>query len=324
MHFDLIDLRLIVRIAEANSLTKGAEASHISLPAASTRMKNLEESVGAKLLYRTSQGVTLTPPGQALVQHARLVLQQIEHMRGDLQEYAKGVKGHLRIFANTTSLGEHLPPVLREYLLSHPDVNIDLREKLSHDTVRAVTEGQTDIGIVAGSVRTENLEVIPYRRDRLVLVVPSAHALAALPAIDFEQTLDFDHVGLSEASAIQSFLRQICDGLHRRMRMRIQVGNFEAGCRMIEAGVGVGILPASAAQRHAQVMAIRIVVLNDAWALREQQICVRSLAALPGFARDLVDLLVADATSARAQGTEHSSGAACEGAKRFSGSAAAP
>ena len=71
-------------------------------------------------------------------------------------------------------------------------------------------------------------------------------------------------------------------------------------------------------------MAIRIVVLNDAWALREQQICVRSLAALPGFARDLVDLLVADATSARAQGTEHSSGAACEGAKRFSGSAAAP
>ena len=324
LHFDLIDLRLIVRIAEANSLTKGAEASHISLPAASTRMKNLEESVGTKLLYRTSQGVTLTPPGQALVQHARLVLQQIEHLRGDLQEYTKGVKGHLRIFANTTSLGEYLPPVLREYLISHPDVNIDLREKLSHDTVRAVSDGQTDIGIVAGSVRTENLEVIPYRRDRLVLVVPGAHALAALPAIDFEQTLDLDHVGLSEASAIQSFLRQICDGLHRRMRMRIQVGNFEAGCRMIEAGVGVGILPASAAQRHAQVMAIRIVPLNNAWALREQQICVRSLTALPGFARDLVDLLVADAASAEAQRTEPTGIAAGAVAARLSNAAALP
>ncbi|WP_395701175.1 LysR family transcriptional regulator, partial [Aquabacterium sp.] len=155
MHFDLVDMRLMVHIAEANSLTRGAEASHISLPAASTRIKNLEESIGTKLLYRTSQGVTLTPPGQAFVLHARAVLGQIEHLRGDLQEYAKGVKGHLRVFANTTALGEFLPPVLRSYLLAHPDVNIDLRERLSNDIIRAVTDGQTNIGIVAGLVRTE-------------------------------------------------------------------------------------------------------------------------------------------------------------------------
>jgi len=295
MHFDLVDLRLMVRVAEANSLTKGAEASHISLPAASTRIKNLEDSIGAKLLYRTSQGVTLTPPGQALVHHARLMLGQIEHLRGDLQEYAKGIKGHLRVFANTTSLGEFLPPVLKAYLLAHPDVNIDLRERLSHDTVRAVSEGQTDIGIVAGSVRTENLEVIPYRKDYLRLVVPRSHVLAKESAVDFEQTLDFDHVCLSEASAIHTFLRQVCEQQHRQMQIRIQVGNFETGCRMIEAGVGVGILPASAAERHARSMDITLVPLNDSWALRAQQICVRSLTALPHFARDLVELLVQDA-----------------------------
>ena len=295
MHFDLVDLRLMVRVAEANSLTKGAEASHISLPAASTRIKNLEDSIGAKLLYRTSQGVTLTPPGQALVHHARLMLGQIEHLRGDLQEYAKGIKGHLRVFANTTSLGEFLSPVLKAYLLAHPDVNIDLRERLSHDTVRAVSEGQTDIGIVAGSVRTENLEVIPYRKDYLRLVVPRSHVLAKESAVDFEQTLDFDHVCLSEASAIHTFLRQVCEQQHRQMQIRIQVGNFETGCRMIEAGVGVGILPASAAERHARSMDITLVPLNDSWALRAQQICVRSLTALPHFARDLVELLVQDA-----------------------------
>jgi DNA-binding transcriptional LysR family regulator len=295
MHFDLVDLRLMVRVAESNSLTRGAEASHISLPAASTRIKNLEESIGAKLLYRTSQGVTLTPPGQAFLHHARLVLGQIENLRGDMQEYAKGIKGHLRVFANTTALGEFLPPVLRAYLLSHPDVNIDLRERLSHDIVRAVTEGQTDIGIVAGHVRTESLEVIPYRRDRLVLVVPNGHALANSGQVAFEQTLDLDHIGLHEASAIHAFLRQVCDGLHRPLRLRIQVGNFEAACRMIEATVGVGILPESAARRHAQAMAIQIVPLSDDWSLRAMHICVRKLDALPGFARDLVDLLVADA-----------------------------
>ena len=300
MHFDLVDLRLMVRIAESNSLTRGAESSHISLPSASTRIKNLEESIGTKLLYRTSQGVTLTPPGQALVHHARLVLGQIENLRGDMQEYAKGVKGHLRVFANTTALGEFLPPVLRTYLLSHPDVNVDLKERLSHDIVRAVTEGQTDIGIVAGHVRTENLEVIPYRQDRLALVVPIGHALDQAQAIDFEQTLGFDHIGLHESSAIHAFLRQVCDGLHRRLPLRIQVGNFEAACRMIEANVGVGILPESAARRHAQTMGIRIVPLKDEWALRALLVCVRKLDALPGFARDLVDLLVADARDADA------------------------
>lgn len=303
MHFDLIDLRLMVHIAETSSLTRGAKTSHLSLPAVSTRIKNLEESVGAKLLYRTSQGVTLTPPGQALVHHACLVLGQIEHLRSDLQEYAKGVKGHLRVFANTTAISEFLPPVLRAYLLSHPDVNIDLRERLSHDTVRAVSEVQTDIGIVAGTVHTENLEVIPYRRDYLALVVPHLHPLANAQSVDFVQTLEFDYVGLSEASAIHSFLNRICDGLHRRMKMRIQVSNFESGCRMIEAGVGVGIFPVSAAQRHSQTMDIKLVPLNDNWALRAQLICIRSLASLPEFARNLVDMLCADARDANNSAT---------------------
>ena len=298
MHFDLVDLRLMVRIAETNGLTRGAEASHISLPAASTRVKNLEESIGAKLLYRTSQGVTLTPPGQAFVHHARLVLGQIENLRGDLQSFAKGIKGQVRVFANTTALGEFLPPVLRSYLRSHPDVNIDLRERLSHDIVRAVTEGQTDIGIVAGEVRTENLETIPYREDRLMLVVPSSHALAGAGPVAFADTLEFDHVGLHQASAIHAFLRQACDKLHRSLPTRIEVGNFEAACRMVEAQVGVSILPGSAARRHALTMAIETVALSDDWALRRMQVCVRNLAALPLFARDLVDLLVEDAAQA--------------------------
>jgi DNA-binding transcriptional LysR family regulator len=300
MHFDLVDLRLMVRVAETNSLTRGADASHMSLPAASTRIKNLEESIGIKLLYRTSQGVTLTPPGQAFVHHARLVLSQIERLRGDLQEYAKGIKGHLRVGASTTALSEFLPPVLRAYLQAHPDVNVDLRERLSHDIVRAVSEGQTDVGIVSGPVRTEALQAIPYRQDSLVLVVSREHVLAAETSVPFLRTLEYDHVGLHEASALHAFLRQVCDGMHRTLPVRIEVGNFEAACRMIEANVGVGIVPGSAARRHAQAMAIKIVALDDDWALRQLHICVRQLDALPLFARDLVDLLVADGRRARA------------------------
>lgn len=296
-HFDLVDLRLFVNIAQSDSLTRGAERSHMSVPAASTRIKNLEESVGSKLLHRTSQGVTLTAPGQALAHHARLVLQQIEQLRGDLHEYAQGKKGHVRMLASGTSI-EFLPAVLRDYLSARPDVNIDLREQLSPDIVRAVSDGSADIGIVAGPVRTEGLATLPYRRNRLVLVVPAGHALAEREAVPFAETLDLDHVGLHEASAIHGFLYQIASELRRTIKLRIQVSNFEAQCRMVEAHVGIGIVSESAALRYAQSMNIRIVPLADAWALRQLQICVRSLELLPAFARELVALLVADGQSA--------------------------
>ena len=291
-HFDLPDIKLFVNIAETNSLTRGAERSHMSLPAASIRIKNLEEGLGAKLLYRTSQGVTLTPPGQAFMHHARLVLQQLADLRGDLAEYVKGAKGHVRIFANTTAMAEFLPAVLPKFLASHPDVNIDLKERLSNDIVRAVSEGKVDIGIVAGNVRTEGLEILPYVEDRLVLVTSNSHALAERNEIEFVEALGHDFVGMVEASAIHGFLAQAANDLHRSIKIRIQVGNFETACRMIEANVGLGVLPFSAASRHAKSMGIQIVEIKDEWAVRKLQICVRSVQALPVFARELIELLV--------------------------------
>lgn len=298
MHVDLIDLRLFINIADENSLTRGAEHSHMSLPAASTRVKNLEQGIGVKLLYRTAHGVTLTPPGQAFLHHARLVMQQLEQLRGDLQEYAQGVKGHLRIFANTSAITEFLPEVLPTFLAQHPDISIDLRERLSHDIVRAVAEGQTDIGIVAGNVRTEGLEVLPYRHDRLVLATATGHPLAQRASVHFEETLAFDYVGLPEASAIHTFLLRAATELNKSIRIRIQVGNFDALCRMIEANAGIGILPNSAAQRYAKTMAVRFIALDDAWAVRDLQICVRSLHLLPLFARQLVELLLQEPAAA--------------------------
>lgn len=295
LHFDLVDLRLIVNVAACNSLTGGAQRSCISLPAASTRIKHLEASIGARLLNRTPQGVTLTPPGQALLHHARLVLNQLEQMRGDLQEYAHGLKGHLRVAASTTAITEFLPPVLGAYLKSHPDVSVDLRERLSSEIVRAVSDGTVDIGIVSGAVRTEGLQTIAYRQDALVVALPPQHPLAGAGALPFAATLAYDHVGLHEASAIHQFLQQRAQELNRALRLRIQVGNFEGACRMIAAGVGIGILPRSAAERHARTLPVRVIALADDWAQRQMQVCVRDRAALPAFAADLIDLLIADA-----------------------------
>src|SRR3990172_5857823 len=158
--FEVTEIRLFVNIAETNSLTGGAERSHMSLPAASTRIKHIEDRLGTKLLYRSSHGVTISPAGQAFLHHGRLMLSQLENLRCDLQEYARGVKGHVRINANTTSITEFLPAILKRYLVTHPDINIDLRERLSHEIVHAVNHGSTDIGIIAGNVHTGSLEIL--------------------------------------------------------------------------------------------------------------------------------------------------------------------
>lgn len=296
LRFDLTDMQLMVNVASAQSMTKGAERSFLSLPAASNRVKNLETSLGTVLFYRTSQGVTLTPSGEAFVRHARVVLRQLEHLRGDMQEYASGVKGRIRVFANTTAMNEFMPNILASYLAQHPDINVELRERLSHQVVKAVVEGSADIGITAQiAAVVDGLEFLPYRTDRLVLVAHQDHPLAQVDSIDFNDSLSFDYVGLSETSAIHAFLLQAADELGRVLRFRVEVSNFEAACRMISANVGIGVIPETAARRYASNMPLKMIALNDSWALRRLHICVKSFDKLPVFAQALVMLLVDDA-----------------------------
>ena len=295
LHFDLADMQLMVNVAGAHSLTKGAEYSFLSVPAASNRVKNLESHLGTALLYRTSQGVTLTPSGEAFVRHARVVLRQLEHLRGDMQEYAQGIKGCVRVCANTTAMNEFIPSALERYLVDHPDVNIELRERLSYQVVKAVADGVADIGVTAQESGGVGMKFIPYRIDRLVLVTHMDHPLAAQDAHYFEDTLEYDYVGLFEASAIHSFLMKAADDRGRLLRVRVEVSNFEASCRLIAAQVGIGVIPESAAKRYVKDMPLKIIALNDDWALRKLHICMREMDKLPVFAEELVSLLIEDA-----------------------------
>jgi DNA-binding transcriptional LysR family regulator len=306
VEFDLIDVRLFVDVADMNSLTRGAERSNMTPPSASLRIKNVEERLHTKLLYRSNRGVTLTPAGNAFLHYGRLMLVHVQQLQDSLREYAKGIRGHVRVLANTTAIAEFLPRALASFLAAHPDVSVDLGEQLSPGIVRAVIEGTAEIGIVAGTINTEDLQVFPYRADRLVLATPRAHVLAKCKQVKFSETLAFNHVGLVEGSALFHFLKQAAHALDKTIKTRIRVGNFESLSRMVEARVGVGIMPEYAARRYSKHMDICVVPLTDAWATRDLQICVRSLEALPLFARWLVDALLADARSGTRSGAKNS------------------
>ena len=293
MRFDLVDLRLFLFVVEAGSITAGAERAHLALASASERIRGMEAALGVALLERGRRGVCPTPAGQALAHHARLVLQQIERMRGDLGDYARGLKGHVRLLSNTAALTEFLPEALSAFLTAHPHIDIDLEERLSAEIVQAVAEGQAEIGIVADTVDLGDLETFPFRVDRMVLVTARGHRLTARREIGFAEALDEPFVGLGEGSALQDYLAGHAARLGRRPRYRVRLRSFDAVCRMVERGVGVGVVPESAARRCRRAMAIQRIRLTDPWASRHLTICVRRFGDLSVHARLLVDEITA-------------------------------
>ncbi len=293
MRFDLTDLKLFLHVVEAGSITAGAERMHLAVAAASTRIRNMEIELGAPLLNRERQGVHPTPAGRTLVHHARLLLQQAERMRGDLAEYADGLKGHIRLQSNTNALIEFLPGPLSNFLAAHPQVNIDLEERLSDEIVAAVADGKADIGIVAGTEDLSGLEVFPFRVDRFVLVTAPSHALANVERMAFGDALDFDFVGLDRASSLQRFLSDKAERMGRRLKLRVQLRSFDAVCRLVECNVGIGVVPDTTVDRNARTMTLHRIQLTDEWALRRLSICVRKLKDLPTYAQELVRQLTA-------------------------------
>ena len=291
MHFDLVDLSLFRHVVEAGSITRGALKANLALGAASTRIRHMEESLGASLLTRGRQGVSPTQAGRALLTHARAILQQTERLREDLGAFAGASAGQIRVLSNTNALAEFLPEALSAFLAAHPQVSVELEERLSDEIVGQIAEGVADIGIVAGTVDTGALTTFPFRKDRFVLAVARGHALAKRSEIAFADVLEQNFVGRARARAHQPVFYDPDPPNSNPFRLRIQLRSFDAVCRMVESNVGIGIVPETTARRAAKTMAIATVALKDAWALRELTICVRDLADLPNYARQLVDYL---------------------------------
>lgn len=287
---DLVSLALFARVAETRSITKAAEASHIALAAASRRMSLLEHQYGVKLLNRTARGAELTPAGKAVLHRARQILSQVDQLQSDMSEYASGGKGHVRIQASASAISQFLPADLATFAMLAPQVVIALEERFSGEIVQALREGATDVGVIMEGTPMEGLEWFDYKVDQLVAVVPRKHPLRSRSVV-FSSLLDYDFVALESATAITRLLIDQAAVARKPLRARIQVHSFAALCKMIEAGLGIGIMPEGAAHPFVAAKQLRLVKLGDPWAKRHMYVCVRDYESLPAIARRLVDHL---------------------------------
>ena len=293
MRFDLIDLRLFLTVVECGSLTQGARGMHLSLASVSERIAGMESALGTPLLERDRRGVRVTAAGEALVRHARLILNQVEQMRGELRSYATGLKGRIGLLSNTAALATFLPPHLSRFMAAHPDLSIDLEERPSSAIVQALIEGRADLGIVADIADLTTLQTHQVAQDKLVVVANRSHRIGSRASVSFEEILDEPFVGLSDA-ALETHLAERAARLGRQIHYRIRMRSIENVAMLVEAGAGIAILSQAwtKAFRHPSLV---ILPLSESWATRRLHLCALSFNSLTPHAKLLAQQLTSDA-----------------------------
>ena len=291
MHVDLLTLKLLVAVVEEQSVAKAAEREHIAASAVSKRIADLEKSAHVQLFRRHRTGLSPTPAGHALLHHARVIMRDLAQMDSELGDYARGVRGSIRLCANMSAMLEYLPDDLSGFLALHPLIRVDLEEATSPLVVRAVADGVAEIGIYGGNIPAPGLTVLPYREDRLVVVVPAKHPLRKHASVRLGAVLPYDLVGMQKGSSIDALVVKAAADLGRPMKLRIRTSGFDAIARMVQAGLGVAVMPQIVADGYRPTLKIATIALHEPWAARRLDLCVLDLPSLPAAARLLVEHL---------------------------------
>lgn len=291
MTLDPVSLQLFVHVLEEGTIAGGAKKLHIVTSAASRRLVELEAALGAKLLRRTNRGVEPTAAGTELDTMARRVVGELDEIPRLIRDFSTGVRGHVRVFVNASAICQALPGELAGFMESHPDVHVHFEERAADVILKSVSENLADIGISFVSQHFHALEEIPYRTYRLSVLVPNGHAFARRKAVSFAETLAFPHIGLQVSSPANHYFNRKAGDIGKRVTYRMYAESYHAVAMLVEAGLGIGIVPEGLTRPFSARFKAKAIPLDEPWATRELRIYFPAYARLQAASRLLVDYL---------------------------------
>ncbi|MCW5576098.1 MAG: LysR family transcriptional regulator [Burkholderiales bacterium] len=292
MRLDLVTLRLFVAVINEGSIAKAAKREHITGPAISKRIAELEELLGVRLIERHTRGIKPTTAGLVLATEARTVLGRIAHIHAQLGEYATGTRGEVRLSSGASGLVGQLPEDLRQFILENPLVQLQIKEQHSPEVVKAITDGDADIGIFAPNIPAPQLDVYPYQSIQLVLLASTDHPLAQRRSVSFSEAVASSLIGLAEDSALGQRLATVSAENGINISPQIRVTGHEPLRRLVEAGIGIGILPDVCATPYIEAMHLRAIPLRDSWSRYSLNICTRAHETLAAPVQRLLSHLI--------------------------------
>ena len=292
MRHDLTTLNLVLAIEQTRSITRGAAQEHLALAAASKRLSDLESRLGVQLFERRARGVEPTEAGRALVRHIRSLHASLYALETEVMEFSRGIKGHLRIAANSSAITEALPPHLVGFSQAHSQIRISMEDLTSAEVQAAVAEGRADVGVFTPPLVDNRLQTWVVGHGRLAALVPLKHPLSAREEVTFDDLLAYDLIGLHAGASAQELMREQAAARGKTLNARWQVRGFDAIAQLVEAGLGVAVLPEQPAERFTRVFGVRSIRLEEPWAEREYVLGVLRQQRLPTVVQRFVDTLI--------------------------------
>ena len=288
---DAYSLRLFVSTARAGSIVRGAELEHIAPSALSRRITDLEHAFGTALFVRSPRGIALTDAG-------RLVLARGERIDEDLQSLAREVqleggemRGTVRLYANMSAVIGFLPERLRAFMAAHPRVEVSLHEEDTRDVIRACLDDRADVGVGVETPVPAGLDAWRFALDPLQVVLPLGHALARRKTLAFAELLAHPLIGIHRGGALDRALHERAQALQQCFTPAVWVSSFDAVCRMVEAGLGIAVVPQSAAAAYAGSPRFARRPLAETWAQRELHLYALRKTPRPRPVAALIDAL---------------------------------
>ncbi|MGN6667240.1 MAG: LysR substrate-binding domain-containing protein [Trinickia sp.] len=270
MRVDPYSLELFISVVREGSIARAASRNHIAASALSRRMADLEAAMGLPLLIRSPSGVELTEAGRHAFSRAVSVHDQLQSLAREVQSLSGEVAGVVHLYANASAIVGFLPERLKAFQAHYPLVQIALTEQISDEVVRACLDERADVGISATSDAPSGLESWHFADDPLMVLLPLAHELAARDALGFHEVIQFPLVALQAGGSLDQMLKERADAARTPLRLSVTVNSFDAQCRMIEAGLGIGIVPTSAASAFAGSHGFVRRPLDEPWAVHRR------------------------------------------------------
>jgi DNA-binding transcriptional LysR family regulator len=267
---DPYSLRLFAATAREGSIARAAAIECIAASALSRRLSELENIFGTPLFVRSPRGITLTEAGQIAFSRAAQIDGELQSLVREVQAGSGQVCGTVRLFANASAVVGFLPERLKAFCVEYPLVEIALQERTSSAVVRACLDDLADVGVGAETNVSSGVESWHFANDPLMLVLPAGHELARRPGISFAEILAYPLVGVQQGGALDRLLRERAAALRIAMNVSVSVNSFDGVCRMVEAGLGVAVIPNSAASAYAGTGRFERRALDEPWSSRRE------------------------------------------------------
>jgi DNA-binding transcriptional LysR family regulator len=238
-------LQVFYTVAKLLSFTKAAETLHMTQPAVTFQVRQLEEHFNTRLFDRTHNRVTLTEAGRKSYEYAEEIFELYAEMENSIKELTGDVSGVLTLGASTTIAEYMLPSLLSGFTKEYPDIQLRLRVSNTEGIVSMIENSMIDLGIVEGPVTNKNLLVEECRKDSLVVIVPKHHELASKKSITMEELMHYPFICREEGSGTRDVIMDyvVSQGLDRNnLNLSLELGSPESIKGAVEAGMGVSIV----------------------------------------------------------------------------------